>query len=226
MAPTAKADRLAEAVRHALHVLDVAIQEGERYDPAASDRTFRLHRSDIGETVFLPRLLQALAGEAPNVRLETFQFDDKDIGPALESGRIDLALGYLPALADVEHQALLSERYVVLMRAPTRSRRAPTRAALAQLRYAVVRRTRDTRALKDLGLRQHPAGDAALPGVAAHPRRDRSRRRHARASRRRFPRDGRLRRLAAARRATGVRRQRALVVALRRRSSARAGCAS
>jgi DNA-binding transcriptional LysR family regulator len=154
MAPTAKADRLAEAVRHALHVLDVAIQEGERYDPAASERTFRLHMSDIGETVFLPRLLQALAGEAPNVRLETFQFDDKDIGPALESGRIDLALGYLPALADVEHQALLSERYVVLMRAAhPLARRAPTRAALAQLRYAVVRSHGATaRALKDLGL--------------------------------------------------------------------------
>src|SRR6266536_6048832 len=43
MAPTAKADRLADAVRHALHVLDVAIQESARYDPGGSDRTFRLH---------------------------------------------------------------------------------------------------------------------------------------------------------------------------------------
>src|SRR4029453_16793281 len=60
MAPTAKADRLADAVRHALHVLDVAIQEGERYDPPASERTFRLHMSDIGETVFLPRLMKVL----------------------------------------------------------------------------------------------------------------------------------------------------------------------
>ncbi len=154
MAPTAKADRLAEAVRHALHVLDVAIQEGERYDPAASERTFRLHMSDIGETVFLPRLLQALATEAPNVRLETFQFDDKDIGPALESGRIDLALGYLPTLADAEHAVLLSERYVVLMRAAhPLARRSPTRVALARLRYAVVRSHGATaRALKDLGL--------------------------------------------------------------------------
>ena len=61
MAPTAKADRLAEAVRQALHMLDVAIQEGARYEPAASDRTFRLHMSDVGETIFLPRLLRALA---------------------------------------------------------------------------------------------------------------------------------------------------------------------
>ena len=101
MAPTAKADRLAEAVRQALHVLDVAIQEGARYEPAASDRTFRLHMSDIGETIFLPRLLRSLAERAPGVRLETFQYDDKDIGPALESGRIDLAVGYVPALVRI-----------------------------------------------------------------------------------------------------------------------------
>ena len=154
MAPTAKADRLAAAVRHALHVLDVAIQEGERYDPQASERTFRLHMSDVGETVFLPRLMNVLARGAPNIRLETFQLDDKDIAPALESGRIDLALGYIPALTDVERVALLSERYVVLMRAahPLARRRA-TRAALGKLQYAIVRSHGATaRALKDLGL--------------------------------------------------------------------------
>ncbi len=154
MAPTAKADRLAEAVRHALHVLEVAIQEGVRYDPAASDRTFRLHMSDIGETVFLPRLLQALAARAPNVRIETFQLDDGDIGPALESGRIDLAVGYIPALAEFERTALLSEYYVVLMRAGhPQAARPATRASLARLRYAVVRSHGATaRALKELGL--------------------------------------------------------------------------
>ena len=154
MAPTARADRLAEAVRQALHLLDVAIQEGARYVPAASDRTFRLHMSDIGETVFLPRLLHELAGQAPNVRLETFQYDDKDIGPALEGGRIDLAVGYIPALSGFERAVLLSERYVVLMRGghPLASR-APTRAALARLRYAVVRSHGATaRALENLGL--------------------------------------------------------------------------
>jgi len=154
MAPTARADRLAEAVRQALHVLDVAIQEGARYDPAASARTFRLHMSDIGETVFLPRLLHALAEQAPNVRLETFQHDEEDIGPALEGGRIDLAVGYIPALSGFERVVLLSERYVVVTRAghPLASR-APTRATLARLRYAVVRSHGATeRALDNLGL--------------------------------------------------------------------------
>ena len=136
------------------NILDVAIQQDERYDPAASARTFRLHMSDIGETIFLPPLLSTLAARAPDVRLEAVQLDDKDILPALESGHVDLALGYIPVLAGVERAFLLHEHYVVLMRAdhPLAARK-PTRAALASLHYVLVRSHPATaRALDDLGL--------------------------------------------------------------------------
>jgi DNA-binding transcriptional LysR family regulator len=154
MAPTAKAQRLAKAVDHALTTLDVAIRETETYEPARSERAFRLHLTDIGETIFLPPLLESLARDAPRVRIEAFQLDDRDILPALESGRIDLALGYIPALTGVQRQFLLSERYVVVMRAahPV-ARRKPSRAALAQLHYALVRSHPATaRALQELRL--------------------------------------------------------------------------
>ena len=155
MAPTAKAQRLAKAVDHALTTLDVAIRETETYEPARSDRAFRIHLTDIGETIFLPPLLQSLARDAPRVRIEAFQLEDRDILPALESGRIDIALGYIPALTGAQRQFLLSERYVVVMRAshPV-ARRKPSRAALAQLQYALVRSHPATaRALQELGLR-------------------------------------------------------------------------
>ena len=153
MAPTAKAERLASAVEHALATLETAIRESERYDPARSERTFRLHMSDIGEAIFLPPLVAALARRAPRVRVEGFQLDDADILPALESGRIDLALGYIPAL-DVERRFLLHERYVVVMRGGhPLARRKPTSAALAQLDYVLVRSHPATgRALQGLGL--------------------------------------------------------------------------
>lgn len=154
MAPTAKAQRLAKAVEQALTTLDVALREAEAYDPAQSDRTFRLHLTDIGETIFLPPLIRLLAKEAPRVRLAAFQLDDAGILPALESGRIDLALGYIPALTGAQQQYLLSERYVVVMRAghPAAPRSA-TRKALASLKYALVRSHPATgRALEELGL--------------------------------------------------------------------------
>ncbi len=154
MAPTAKAQRLAKAVEQALTTLDVAIRETEAYDPARSERTFRLHLTDIGETIFLPPLLTAFAREAPRVRIDAYQLDDRDILPALESGRIDLALGFIPALTGAQRQFLLSERYVVVMRAShPLARRKPTRAALAALEYALVRSHPATgRALRELGL--------------------------------------------------------------------------
>jgi DNA-binding transcriptional LysR family regulator len=124
----------------ALQSLDAALKEGQQYNPKGSDRTFRLHMSDIGEMLFLPRLMKMLASRAPRVRVDVRQLDEKDILPALESGRVDLALGYIPALTAVASEVLLQERYVVLMRAGhPLARRAPTRAALAALEYVVVR---------------------------------------------------------------------------------------
>jgi len=154
VAPTAKADRLADAVRQALRILDVAINDTDRYDPAASERTFRLHMTDIGEAVFLPPLMAALAERAPNVRVDVHQLETGDILPALENARIDLALGYIPALVNVEKTLLLSERYVVVMRRehPLARMRA-SRAALAKLDYVLVRSHPATaRALDGLGL--------------------------------------------------------------------------
>ena len=155
MVPTVKADHLAKAVEHALHVLDVAAAESEHYDPARSERTFRLHMTDIGETVFLPPLMRSLAARAPGIRLDVHQFDDKEVLPALESGRIDLAVGYFPALADaVEKRFLLHEKYVVVMRAGhPLGRKKPSRALLKRLDYVLVRSHSTTaRALQDLGL--------------------------------------------------------------------------
>lgn len=154
MAPTAKAQRLAVAVEHALTTLDVALREGEVYDPAQSDRTFRLHLTDIGETIFLPGLLRMAAREAPGVKIAAFQLEDRDILPALESGRVDLALGYIPALAGAQRLHLLAERYVVVMRkGHPAAGRSPTRKALASLRYALVRSHPATgRALRELGV--------------------------------------------------------------------------
>lgn len=169
MAPTANAERLAVAVEHALATLETALRETESYEPARSERVFRLHMSDIGETIFLPPLLAALARQAPRVRLETFQLDDEDILPALQSGRVDLALGYIPAL-DVARRFLLRERYVVLVRGGHPAARRPaTRATLARLDYVLVRSHPATgRALQTLGLRDRVR--ATLPHFMVLPR--------------------------------------------------------
>jgi DNA-binding transcriptional LysR family regulator len=155
VAPTAMADRLASAVQEALQTLEMAVRENEQFDPAASSRVFHLHMSDFGEVVFLPRLMQALHTLAPNVRLEVTQLNEKEIEPALESGMIDLAFGYLAGVTGTKRCRLLAETSrVVMVRAghPLAGRKS-TNTLLRQVDYVLVRTHADTaRLLQELGL--------------------------------------------------------------------------
>ncbi len=145
VAPTANADTLAQAVRQALHLVNEALQNADRFDPASARRTFRIHMSDIGESEFLPGLMHHVRKLAPGVRIETQQLEYAQIENALDTGKIDFAFGYLPGVEKTRSQRLLIERYVVLARAdhPLLTAR-PSRAALARLDYIVVRQHTET----------------------------------------------------------------------------------
>jgi DNA-binding transcriptional LysR family regulator len=114
--PTPRADQLARQVQAALQLLDVALAEADHFDAARSQRRFAVHMSDIGADEFLPLLMRDIGQAAPGIRVETVQLAPEAIATALEEGRLDLAFGYLPALVGCEHQPLLEERYVVLLR--------------------------------------------------------------------------------------------------------------
>ena len=154
VAPTPKADQLARQVAAALQMLDSALREGDSFDAASSQRRFAVHMSDIGADEFLPLLMADIAAQAPGVRLEVQQLEPQAIGPALDEGRLDLAFGYLPALAATESETLLSERYVVLLRqGHPLARRLRSRVELDRLDFIVVRsHTEPSRALQLLGL--------------------------------------------------------------------------
>ncbi len=114
--PTPRADRLAVAVQMALGTLEEALNVSQVFDPKRSSRVLRVHLSDIGEARFLPELVQALQHNAPGMRLEARPLAHNKIGAALDSGQLDLAIGFLPEVQDTLHQPLLSDRYVLLMR--------------------------------------------------------------------------------------------------------------
>lgn len=116
VAPTPKAQRLAEAVRHAMATLAQALNESSEFAPLTSRRTFRIHMSDIGEARFLPEMMSALRTLAPGVHVETFPVPADEIADALDRGRIDLAFGFLPTVKDTQRQQLLTDRYIVLLR--------------------------------------------------------------------------------------------------------------
>ena len=147
--PTPKAQRMAEPVRQALAILEQALGESAGFDPATSQRTFRLHMSDIGEGRFLPELMMALREQAPGLRIETLPLPRAEITAALDSGRIDFAFGFLPMVKDTRSTELLRDRYIVLLRKGhpfTRRRRSaqPLMERLRELEFVAVRTHAET----------------------------------------------------------------------------------
>jgi DNA-binding transcriptional LysR family regulator len=118
MNPTPYAQSIAEPVRHALGLIEATLTQAREFDPARSDRTFRIHMSDIGEMVFLPPLLERVQRDAPGVKVETRSLPESGLPEALATGEIDLAIGFLPGLrAPVRGEHVFTDPYVCLMRA-------------------------------------------------------------------------------------------------------------
>ena len=117
MDATPFARELAEPVRQALALLESALAHGPGFDPATSTRAFRFYMSDLGQIEFLPPLVERAQRVAPNVRLEAVALEVEDIGDALASGNLDLAVGFLPALGPpLQRRSLFRDPYVCLMR--------------------------------------------------------------------------------------------------------------
>lgn len=148
--PTPKADALALAVGQALGLIGGALHDADLFDPALSQRTFRLHMSDLGESEFLPGLMHEVRRRAPRVRIQTRQLEYPQIENALNTGAIDAALGYLPGVAHTCQQPLFMERYVVLARKdhPVLTLR-PSARTMAQLDYVVVSQHAETLRMLD-----------------------------------------------------------------------------
>jgi len=114
MAPTPLAEELLGPIRGALDALDAALGHRAVFDPASSERTFRLCMTDITHLVLLPRLWRRLRAGAPGLRIEIASLSGAT-GQMLESGEADLAVGFIPDLeAGFYQQALFRQQYVCL----------------------------------------------------------------------------------------------------------------
>lgn len=98
MQPTALGESLREPLRKLLASLEDEVFAERTFDPARSDRRFIISTSDIGEMVFLPRLMAELALRAPGVTLASRSMAPDELQHAMADGVVDLALGYFPDL--------------------------------------------------------------------------------------------------------------------------------
>lgn len=116
MQPTALAQLLAEPVRQALDLFNLSLCSVE-YDPATSDRVFRLAMTDYGASLLLPELVARLKVLAPKVSIRVQHLTESTIQKSLESGKIDLAFSsQMRVGADFYEKKLYRDRFVCLVR--------------------------------------------------------------------------------------------------------------
>jgi DNA-binding transcriptional LysR family regulator len=82
--------------------------------PQQATREFRICMTDISEIVLLPRLINHLQATAPGLVIEAEKISP-DSRARLESGSVDLAVGFMPDLeAGFYQQALFAQNFVCL----------------------------------------------------------------------------------------------------------------
>lgn len=114
MEPTPYAQQIYPEVTDAVERLVRLAGVRARFDAASTEREFRICMTDISEIVVLPTLLNHLRRSAPGVRIEAERIST-DSPRRLESGEIDLAVGFMPHLeAGFYQQTLFQQDFVCL----------------------------------------------------------------------------------------------------------------
>ncbi|MDP9013391.1 MAG: LysR family transcriptional regulator [Pseudomonadota bacterium] len=114
MEPTPKAQRIFPELQEAVLRIQMARGTAPAFEPALTSREFRICMTDISEIVLLPDLVNHLQRVAPRVRIEAEKITT-DTPRRLESGEVDLAVGFMPHLeAGFYQQTLFDQNFVCL----------------------------------------------------------------------------------------------------------------
>jgi DNA-binding transcriptional LysR family regulator len=141
--PTPRALELRGRVGSVVEEGHALLRPVKTVDLRSIERTFTLRSSDGFVEGFGSRLLARIGDEAPGIRLNFLQKQDKDSTP-LRSGRVDLETAVIePAMGpELRTQALFRDRLVGAIRSSHPSAGRPIDAEVyAQMRHVIVSRT-------------------------------------------------------------------------------------
>lgn len=114
MEPTPRAKEIYPELREVMAVLEKVRGVRNVFEPGNATREFNLSITDISEIVLLPTLLNHLRRVAPKVHI-TVEKISTDSPRRLETGEVDLAVGFMPHLeAGFYQQTLFTQDFVCL----------------------------------------------------------------------------------------------------------------
>jgi DNA-binding transcriptional LysR family regulator len=156
MEPTPRAQSIYPELLEAMVRIEKARGTRKAFAPADAQREFRICMTDISEIVLLPKLLDHLQQTAPGLAVEAENISP-DSRRRLESGDVDLAVGFTPDLeAGFYQQALFAQNFVCLASADhPRVRARLTRRAFSAEGHIVVSASGTGHAIVDKVLAKH-----------------------------------------------------------------------
>lgn len=113
--PTRRASELAAVFRQAVVAVDEAVNADRAFDPSSTGRAFRLCLTDLGENVFLPRIMKRLAEEAPGASLEVVPMQITQVQGWLEHGEVDGAIASVPIQVSGRRTIVADDHYVCVL---------------------------------------------------------------------------------------------------------------
>lgn len=113
--PTRLAADLYAEVSSPLSRIVAIAEDGTRFDPATSQRRFRMALTDLGEAGLLPRILLAIGDDSPGISIEVVPLDIDTVAAEVLSGDIDAAITSSPVMGPVDQEVLFQDRYACLV---------------------------------------------------------------------------------------------------------------
>lgn len=105
--PTPYGEKICAAARLAMNTLLDGLAANPLFEPETTTRRFNIYLNDIGQMIFLPKLLRFMNEKAPKGSIKIHQIPTEHPGLQLASGEIDLAVGFFNNLTAGFRQSLL-----------------------------------------------------------------------------------------------------------------------
>jgi DNA-binding transcriptional LysR family regulator len=119
MKATPRLRALVQPLRDALTRVDDTFASEAAFNPKTTQRTFTFAMSDLGEMVFMPKIVKRIRELAPRAAVRSVAASAARIERGLETGEIDVAVGYFPDLREKSflEKHLFYHHFVCLLRA-------------------------------------------------------------------------------------------------------------
>jgi len=118
MVPTQKTENIIKDIQNALQLMQKSVNEPDEFDPATSQKTFRISLGDINEGRILAILMGKIEKQAPNIKLECYYTSRDQVPHALATNELSFAVDpFIPNSKDTNSMKVFSDQFVIAHRA-------------------------------------------------------------------------------------------------------------